>query len=101
MRPVTVILAVMTAASLAVAQLLPPKPAETVKIDRALVFTVDYDTAAATDSSSTKLDSSIKEGPEKGDYLKNAFIWAGFCITGAALSSAFGGHGPIDCSARD
>jgi hypothetical protein len=80
------------------AQLLPQKAeADTPKLDRAMVFKVDYsDKAEASDSSSRKINPSIKE-QEKGNYLKNSLIWTGLCVTGAALSAAFGGHGPIWC----
>lgn len=97
MRPVTATIAIMTAAGLAFAQLLPQKPAEEVKLDRALVFKVDYnDGAKSPDSTSGKINSSIK-AQEKGDFLKNALVWTGLCVTGAALSAIFGGNGPINC----
>ena len=98
MKPVTAIIAAMTAAGLAFAQLLPPKTDESVKIDRALVFKVDYnDGAKSPDSTSGKINSSIKT-QEKGDFLKNALVWTGLCLTGAALSAAFGGNGPVNCT---
>lgn len=80
------------------AQLLPQKAeADMPKLDRAMIFKVDYsDKAEASDSSSRKINPSIKE-QEKGNYLKNSLIWTGLCVTGAALSAAFGGHGPIWC----
>ena len=91
---------IMIAAGMSFAQLLPPKPVETVKFDRAMVFKLDYsDKAEASDSTSRKIDFSIK-GQEKGNYLKNALIWAGFCVTGAALSAALEGNGPINCSSK-
>ena len=88
----------LAAATMPFAQLLPQKAeADTPKLDRAMVFKVDYsDKAEASDSSSRKINSSIKE-QEKGNYLKNSLIWTGLCVTGAALSAAFGGHGPIWC----
>ena len=39
----------------------------------------------------------LNEYDKKGNYLKNSLIWTGLCVTGAALSAAFGGHGPIWC----
>ena len=87
----------LVVAPLSFAQLLPQKQAEAPATDRAMVFKVDYsDKAEASDSSSRKINPSIK-GQEKGNYLKNSLIWTGLCITGAALSTAFGGHGPIWC----
>lgn len=88
----------LVVAPLSFAQLLPQKQAEDLpKIDRAMIFKVDYsDKAEASDSSSRKINPSIKE-QEKGNYLKNSLIWTGLCVTGAALSAAFGGHGPIWC----
>lgn len=88
----------LAAATMPFAQLLPQKAeADTPKLDRAMVFKVDYsDKAEASDSSSRKINPSIKE-QEKGNYLKNSLIWTGLCVTGAALSAAFGGHGPIWC----
>lgn len=91
---------IMIAAGMSFAQLLPPKPVETVKLNRALIFKVGNNGTAASDSSSRKIDASIKGGPEKGNYLKNALIWAGFCVTGAALSAALEGNGPINCSSK-
>ena len=41
MKTVTTTIAIMTAAGLAFAQLLPQKPAEEAKLDRALIFKVD------------------------------------------------------------
>ena len=92
----------LAAATMPFAQLLPQKAeADTPKLDRAMVFKLDYEQGmAAPDSSSNRIDPSIKGSREKGDYLKNALIWNGLCLTGAALSSAFGGHGPIDCRAH-
>ena len=88
----------LAAATMPFAQLLPQKAeADTPKLDRAMVFKVDYsDKTEASDSSSRKINPSIKE-QEKGNYLKNSLIWTGLCVTGAALSAAFGGHGPIWC----
>ena len=88
----------LAAATMPFAQLLPQKAeADMPKLDRAMVFKVDYsDKAEASDSSSRKINPSIKE-QEKGNYLKNSLIWTGLCVTGAALSAAFGGHGPIWC----
>lgn len=88
----------LAAATMPFAQLLPQKAeADTTKLDRTMVFKVDYsDKAEASDSSSRKINPSIKE-QEKGNYLKNSLIWTGLCVTGAALSAAFGGHGPIWC----
>lgn len=88
----------LVVAPLSFAQLLPQKQAEDMpRIDRAMVFKLDYsDKAEASDSSSRKINPSIKE-QEKGNYLKNSLIWTGLCVTGAALSAAFGGHGPIWC----
>lgn len=89
---------IMIAAGISSAQLLPQKQSgDLPKIDRAMIFKVDYnDKAEASDSNSGKINPSIKE-QEKGNYLKNSLIWTGLCVTGAALSAAFGGHGPIWC----
>lgn len=89
---------IMIAAGISSAQLLPQKQAgDLPRIDRAMIFKVDYsDKAEASDSNSRKINPSIKE-QEKGNYLKNSLIWTGLCVTGAALSAAFGGHGPIWC----
>ena len=78
---------IMIAAGISSAQLLPQKQSRDLpKIDRAMIFKVDYN----------EINPSIKE-QEKGNYLKNSLIWTGLCVTGAALSAAFGGHGPIWC----
>ena len=98
MRHYGIAILLLASAPLSFAQLLPQKQAEeATATDRAMIFKVDYDTGTgAPDSTSRKIDSSIK-GQEKGNYLKNSLIWTGLCITGAALSTAFGGHGPIWC----
>ena len=89
---------IMIAAGISSAQLLPQKQSgDLPKIDRAMIFKADYnDKVKASDSNSGKINPSIKE-QEKGNYLKNSLIWTGLCVTGAALSAAFGGHGPIWC----
>ncbi|WP_290731634.1 hypothetical protein [Fibrobacter sp. UBA3629] len=98
MRLYGIAILLLASAPLSLAQLLPQKQAEAPATDRAMVFKVDYEQGmAAPDSSSNRIDPSIKGSREKGDYLKNALIWNGLCITGAALSTAFGGHGPIWC----
>ncbi|OWU99310.1 hypothetical protein [Fibrobacter sp. UWR2] len=98
MRFYGIAILLLASASLSFAQLLPQKQTgDLPKIDRALIFKVDYnDKAEASDSNSGKINPSIKE-QEKGNYLKNSLIWTGLCVTGAALSAAFGGHGPIWC----
>ena len=98
MRFYGIAILLLASASLSFAQLLPQKQTgDLPKIDRALIFKVDYsDRTEASDSTSRKINPSIKE-QEKGNYLKNSLIWTGLCVTGAALSAAFGGHGPIWC----
>lgn len=97
MRLYGIAILLLATAPLSFAQLLPQKQAEAPSTDRAMVFKVDYDTGTeASDSNSGKINPSIKE-QEKGNYLKNSLIWTGLCVTGAALSAAFGGHGPIWC----
>ena len=101
MRVSGIAIFLLAAVVLSSAQLLPQKSEDLPKIDRAMIFKLGYERGmAASDSSSKRIDASIKEGREKGNYLKNALIWNGLCLTGAALSSAFGGHGPIDCRAH-
>jgi len=87
---------IMIAAGMPSAQLLPQKPAEPVKLDRALIFKVDYGNEAAPDSS-RKIGASIKGGRENGNYLKNALIWTGLCFTGAIFSSALDSQNSLDC----
>ena len=81
---------------MASAQLMPPKPAEDLpKIDRAMIFKVDYDAGVAADSS-----RSIGE-PEKfakQDGLTNNALFANaLCATGAFLSTLFDGNGSANC----
>ena len=97
MKTVTTTIAIMTAAGLAFAQLLPQKPAEEAKLDRALIFKVDYSAEVSPDSSSLNSSSPMTGEHKKGDFLKNSLVWTGLCITGAALSAAFNGNGPIWC----
>ena len=86
---------IMIAAGMSSAQLLPQKPAETIKVDRAMIFKVDYEAGVAADSS-----RSIGQ-PEKfakQDGLTNNALFANaLCATGAFLSTLFDGNGSADC----
>ena len=86
----------LAAATMPFAQLLPQKAeADTPKLDRAMVFKVDYGAEAATDSSRS-IDQPVRSA-QKNDLTNNALFINALCATGAALSAFFDGNGAADC----
>ena len=89
----------LTASVMASAQLLPQKQENnSVKIDRALIFKVDYeDETVAPDSTSKKSNLSSNETKKKDDPIINSLIGTGVCIAEATLITIFNGNSPLAC----
>ena len=85
--PIVLIGAIMVSA-----QLLPQKQENnSVKIDRALIFKVDYNDKTATPDSTSKKDPPTKEEKKKNDPLANSILEVGTCITASVLLDIFNG----------
>ena len=92
MRYRFIMLLVMIAGGLA--QLMPQRQAgDLPKIDRAMIFKLDHKEAA---DSSRSIQQPLSYTNEKGHLIRNSLIWAGLCVTGAALSSVFDSHQMIN-----
>lgn len=86
----------LAAATMPFAQLLPQKAeADTPKLDRAMVFKVDYGAEAAADSSRS-IDQPTKY-VENENGVRNPLLINALCATGAIFSVAFDGNGSLDC----
>ena len=92
---------ILLAFELPFAQLLPQKSENpSVKIDRALIFKVDYndaDEAIAADSISKKSNPPLNETKKKEDPLVHSMIETGACITVATLLGIFNNNIPVGC----
>ena len=90
---------ILLAFELPFAQLLPQESEEpSVKIDRALIFKVDYaDEAIAADSISKKSNPPLNETKKKEDPLVHSMIETGACITVATLLGIFNNNIPVGC----
>lgn len=98
MRYRSIMLLVMIAGGVSLAQLLPQRQAgDLPKIDRAMIFKLDHKEAA---DSSRSIQQPLSYTNEKGHLIRNSLIWAGLCLTGAALSSVFDSHQMIDCRTK-
>ena len=88
---------ILTIAGLAFAQLLPQKPAEELKLDRALVFKVDYGNQAETvaDTSRSIGQPAKYIGNENG--VRSTILTTALCATGMAFATIFNGTGSFDC----
>ena len=84
----------LAASTLSFAQLLPQKAeAETPKLDRALIFKVDYE--AEADSSRT-IEQPL-HSTEKSELANNTLFINTLCATGAVLGAVLGGNGSAGC----
>lgn len=83
---------------MASAQLMPPKPAEDLpKIDRAMIFKVDYGNQAETvaDTSRSIGQPAKYIGNENG--VRSTILTNALCATGMAFATIFNGNGSFDC----
>lgn len=88
---------ILTSTSLVLAQLLPQKPAEEVKLDRALVFKVDYsDEVEVPADTSRAIDQPVRSA-EKSELANNTLFINTLCATGAVLGAVLGGNGTAGC----
>ena len=88
---------IMIAAGLSFAQLLPQKPAETVKVDRAMIFKVDYSDDAGVAADSSRSIGQPEKFAKQDGLTNNALFANALCATGAFLSTLFDGNGSADC----
>ena len=83
---------VLTGAVMVSAQLLPQKQENnSVKIDRALIFKVDYEDETVAPDTTSKKDTPTKEEKKKKDPLANSILEVGTCITASVLLDIFNG----------
>lgn len=88
----------LMAATLSSAQLLPQKQAEDLpKIDRAMIFKVDYsDEVEVSSDSSRTIDQPVRSA-EKSELANNTLFINTLCATGAVLGAVLGGNGTAGC----
>lgn len=93
-----IILLVMIAGGISFAQLLPQKQAEDLpKIDRAMIFKVDYsDKMEVGADSSRNIDQPVRSA-EKSELANNTLFINTLCATGAVLGAVLGGNGTAGC----
>ena len=93
-----IILLVMIAGGISFAQLLPQKQAEDLpKIDRAMIFKVDYsDEVEMPADSSRNIDQPVRSA-EKSELANNTLFINTLCATGAVLGAVLGGNGSAGC----
>ncbi len=93
-----IILLVMIAGGVSLAQLLPQKQAEDLpRIDRAMIFKVDYsDEAKAPADSSRTIEQPVRSA-EKSELANNTLFINTLCATGAVLGAVLGGNGTAGC----
>ncbi len=88
----------LMAATLSSAQLLPQKQSEDLpKIDRAMIFKVDYsDEVEVPADSSRNIDQPVRSA-EKSELANNTLFINTLCATGAVLGAVLGGNGTAGC----
>ena len=94
-------LLILISVSLSFAQLLPKKttqPANSIKLDSAMVFRVDYgDIPPEPDSTSKDSDDSdpsINRHRSDNHFIRNFLIGTGACITEATIGAVTNSSGP-------
>ena len=93
-----IILLVMIAGGISLAQLLPQKQAEDLpKIDRAMIFKVDYNDEAKTPADSSRTIDQPVRSAEKSELANNTLFINTLCATGAVLGAVLGGNGTAGC----
>ena len=105
---VTIIL-ISIAIGFSSAQLLPPQkpaePADNIKLNRAMVFKVNYgDIPPEPDSTSRESDNSnptVNRHRKDNHFIRNFLIGTGACITEATLGAATNSSGPVVCPLTD
>lgn len=93
-----IILLVMIAAGVSLAQLLPQKQAEDLpRIDRAMIFKVDYSDEAKAPADSSRTINQPVRSAEKSELANNTLFINTLCATGAVLGAVLGGNGTAGC----
>ena len=89
----------LIAAVMASAQLLPQKQENnSVKLDRALIFKVDYsDETLAPDSTSQKTDRTEDKKDKKNYSALRSVAKTGVCLVGATFLTLSGNNLPLPC----
>lgn len=90
---------ILLAFELPFAQLLPQKSENpSVKIDRALIFKVDYtDEAIAADSTSQKAERTEDKKDKKNYSALRSVAKTGVCLVGATFLTLSGNNLPLTC----
>lgn len=89
---------VMIAAGVSFAQLLPQKQAgDLPKIDRAMIFKVDYSDEVETPADSSRTIEQPVRSAEKSELANNTLFINTLCATGAVLGAVLGGNGSAGC----
>ncbi|WP_458450461.1 hypothetical protein [Fibrobacter sp.] len=89
---------VMIAAGVSLAQLLPQKQAEDLpKIDRAMIFKVDYSDEVEMPADSSRTINQPVRSAEKSELANNTLFINTLCATGAVLGAVLGGNGTAGC----
>lgn len=93
-----IILLVMIAGGISLAQLLPQKQAEDLpKIDRAMIFKVDYSDEVEMPADTSRTINQPVRSAEKSELANNTLFINTLCATGAVLGAVLGGNGTAGC----
>lgn len=93
-----IILLVMIAGGISFAQLLPQKQVENLpKIDRAMIFKVDYSDEVEMPANSSRTINQPVRSAEKSELANNTLFINTLCATGAVLGAVLGGNGTAGC----
>jgi hypothetical protein len=99
---------VLLIADLSSAQLLPKKSAEptnSIKLDSAMVFRVNYGEIPPEPDSTLKdsddSDSYIRRHKKEGHFIRNFLIGTGACITEAAIGATTNSGSSVVCPLTD
>jgi len=88
----------MIAGGVSLAQLLPQKQAEHLpKIDRAMIFKVDYSDEGAIPADTSRTIEQPVRSAEKSELANNTLFINTLCATGAVLGAVLGGNGTAGC----
>lgn len=93
-----IILLVMIAGGISLAQLLSQKQAEDLpKIDRAMIFKVDYSDEVEMPADTSRTINQPVRSAEKSELANNTLFINTLCATGAVLGTVLGGNGTAGC----
>ena len=88
----------MIAGGISFAQLLPQKQAADVpKIDRAMIFKVDYSDEVEVPADTSRTINHPVRSAEKSELANNTLFINTLCATGAVLGAVLGGNGTAGC----